>query len=260
MVLTTLGKVTTPLFKTKEIGPRWDKNNNTTRAESLCRNRNSDLARFQRITLFHHHARQKASLRIQGTRVLEDAKLEIMPLVRRPGPARRVAEDSAVVHAQEVGNAVAVLVLRLPQRHDAVHDARERPARQEAQAVAHVDDGVAGPRLDELPALGRQREVLEPPLRREQEGEGSDVRVLVVTDVAGRGGAGGALVVFGVAQEAERREGRARVRVVSLEARGAREAQLRRETREDHQGDGVGLLEEREEAVFLGAARCGEVR
>lgn len=153
----------------------------------------------------------------------EDAKLEIMPLVGGPGPARRVAEDAAVVHAQEVRDAVAVLVLRLPEGHDAVHDAREPAARQEAQAVAHVDDGVAGPRLDELPALGRQREELEPPLRGEQKCEGPDVRVLVVADVTGRRGG---LVVFWVAQEAERRERWARVRMVDLEARGAGEAEL----------------------------------
>ena len=79
-----------------------------------------------------------------------------------------------------------------------------------------------GPRFEELPACGHGREELEAPLGGEQEGEGPDVRVLVVADAGGRGGR----VVFWVAEEAEGREGGARVGVVGLESRGAGEAQL----------------------------------
>ena len=83
-------------------------------------------------------------------------------------------------------------------------------------------------------------------MRGEQESEGADVGVLVMADASG---CGGGLVVLGVAEKAERGEGGAGVGVVELEARGAGVAQLGGEAREDHEGDGVSVLDERKEAV-----------
>ena len=73
------------------------------------------FTRSQLVTVLNHHTRQKLSLRIQNARVLEDPEFEVMPLVRRPRLACGVAEDPAIIHAQKICDAVAILVLRLLQ-------------------------------------------------------------------------------------------------------------------------------------------------
>ncbi len=56
---------------------------------------------------------------------------------------------------------------------------------EEAERIPDVDSGVsARTRLDELPCLGLRREHLQAPLLAEEKGDGSDVGVLVVSDVA----------------------------------------------------------------------------
>jgi len=59
---------------------------------------------------------------------------------------------------------------------------------------------VAGPRFEELPAVSLRREELETPLLGEHQGEGTDVGVLEVAYVGGRGG----IIVLWVVQEDER--------------------------------------------------------
>ena len=87
------------------------------------RNRSPNIIPHQ-PTILLHHARQKLSLRIQRTRTLENIKLEIMPPLRGPRLPRRVTKAHIIIHAQEIRNAIAILVLPLPERDDTMHNAR----------------------------------------------------------------------------------------------------------------------------------------
>lgn len=95
-------------------------------ASHLWRNQNRALQ------LLNHHARKKATLSIQRIRILEDTKLEIVPLLCGPLLAGRIIKDTAIIHAQKVGHAVTVLKLRLVQGHNAVDDASQLATREEA--------------------------------------------------------------------------------------------------------------------------------
>ena len=123
-----------------------------------------------------------------------------MPALRGPRLARRVTESHIIIQAQEIRNTIPILVLPLLERNDTMHNARQLSPRRETKTVADVDDGVAGPWFEEFPAFGLGRVELETPLSGEQEGEGTDVGVLVVAYASGCGG----FVVLWIAEEAER--------------------------------------------------------
>lgn len=134
-------------------------------------------------------------------RLPKHVKLFVVPLLRRDVPPRAVGELDVILRSEEVGNAVPVLVLQPPRGNDLVDGRAEAVAREEAQSIADVDDGVARLRGDESPAGGLFGQHLESPLLAEEEGQGADVGVLVVADAEGEG------VLLGVAEHGERCEG-----------------------------------------------------
>lgn len=83
---------------------------------------------------------------------------------------------------------------------------------EKAQSVAHVDDGVARPRLNVFPGTVGRGEHLEPPLRRVQDRQRSDVRMHVLADLVG------VLRARGVVEKVQGALGAAVVAVVCLEA------------------------------------------
>ena len=52
-----------------------------------------------------------------------------MPFFRRPLLPRQVIDTHIIIHAQEIRNAIPILVLRLLERNDTMHDAGQLPAR-----------------------------------------------------------------------------------------------------------------------------------
>lgn len=154
-----------------------------------------------------------------------------MPLAGGDVPALTVGEHGRVLGAEEVGDRVAVL--GRVERHDPV-DARLHlvPAR-EAQRVAHVDDGAAVLGPDESELAGAGRADLEAPLLAEEQSQRADVGVLLVPDLLG-GRVGRDVVHHG-----EGGRGRAVVAVGVLKPGSTREAESRRERRQDGLRDDV---------------------
>jgi hypothetical protein len=88
----------------------------------------------------------------------------------------------------------------------------EALAGKKAKSVAHVDDSMARPRLNVLPGTVGRGEYLEPPLRRVEDRQRSDVRMHVLSDLVG------VLRARGVVEKVQGALGTAVVAVVSLEA------------------------------------------
>lgn len=149
-----------------------------------------------------HTPRGKALPLLLLVRLAKHIELEIMPLLRRHGlPGKLIRRNPyLVVRPQEIRNREAIPGLILRDRNDAVHRRSELAARKEAQRVADVDDGAAGPRDDVEPALVPWCQDLQARLQGQEEGEGAEVRVFVVA----LGLAGGLLEIAEEGQGAAR--------------------------------------------------------
>lgn len=156
-----------------------------------------------------------------------------MPLAGGDVAALGVGEHGVVLGAQEVGDGVAVLAVVVG--HDAVDARLHGVARGEAQRVADVDDGGAGPRLDEAELAGSGGPDLHAPLLAEEQRQRADVGVLLVPDVGV-----GARVRRDVVHHGQRARRGPVVAVRVLEARRARQPAACRERRQDRLGDDVG--------------------
>lgn len=119
-------------------------------------------------------------------RVGESLELLVVPLAGSNGTALRVDEHGVILGTEEVGNRVAVL--SGVKGDDTVDAALELVAAGEAEGVTDMDESTSLLRGDEAHLLGTTlagRADLETPLLAEEEGEGADVSVLLVTDAAG---------------------------------------------------------------------------
>lgn len=129
----------------------------------------------------------KNSLVLCAVRLVGLVLLEI-PADGRGGLAAAIAELAVVAGPQEVGHAIPIDTV---ERHGAVKCRSQLLPGKEAQRVADVHDGVAGPGLDAAPLkpLARLRadevdgtEDLQAPLLREEQCQRADVRVLVLSE------------------------------------------------------------------------------
>ena len=57
-----------------------------------------------------------------------------MPLLGRPLFPRHVTDFCIIVHAQEIANAIPILILPLLERNDAMHDTHQLAPRREAHS------------------------------------------------------------------------------------------------------------------------------
>ena len=149
-------------------------------------------------------------------------KLMTEPLIRLDSAALAILEHGPMHRPREIRDAKAMLVLHLRNRHHAVQHRAQAEARQEPQAVAHIDDRVTGlgPHVVPAAGVGARGGDLQAPLLREEEGQARDVGVLVVPDVGDF-----ARALLGVAVESHARVGGAVVPMGVFVAVAADEAQ-----------------------------------
>ena len=174
--------------------------------------------------------------------------LPIMPLLCRHGfPTFACAlQHRIILRPQEIPNRVPIRLPLRPDRHRAVHAAAEALPRQEPQRVRDVDDRGVLLGRDVLPRVGVLVEDLQPELRRQQQGQGAVVGVLVLAEelLVGR-----ALV----ADQVQAAGGDGAVAVEGLEAGRGREGERVREAGEDLLGDAPrGVVVAPEEAQICG--------
>lgn len=148
-------------------------------------------------------------------RVGEGEELLVVPLASRDVPALAVGEHGRVLSPEEVRNRVAVL--GRVERHNPVDARLHLVPACEAQRVADVDDGAAILGLHKPEFARTWRADLEAPLLGEEQGQRTDIGVLLVPDLlSGRVG-------WDVVHHGEGGGGRAVVTVSVLEACGTRE-------------------------------------
>ena len=135
---------------------------------------------YYHVTLSHTTGRITAPL-LLIVRQPENVEFEVMPAPRREiPPATTIPQHNVVGRPKEVRNGIPILRCVSRHRHHAM-DGRQEPAPgQEPQRVANVDDGTSGARRHVEPALAAWQQDLQPALFGQQEGQGADVRVLVV--------------------------------------------------------------------------------
>lgn len=123
-----------------------------------------------------------------------------MPLLGRQDVALVILEDGIVLGAEEEDDGVAMLHLPPRDGLHAMHARVEPLAREEAEHVADVDDGVPGTRLHVMPPARQQD--LESPLLAEEKRQAARVGVFVQAESLRVG------VLLGVPQQAQERFGR----------------------------------------------------
>lgn len=162
---------------------------------------------------FLHHGCQELSFGIQFW-TFEYIELKIVPLLRRPRLSVQIRKLSIVIHAQEIRNAVPILVLPLLERNNAMHNTRQLSAGQEAQEVTDVDNCVPGTRFQKLPAFRLGRHELETPLLGKYHGERTDIGVLEMSYIRRRC----SIVVLGVMKKDKRGKRGLGILMVGLES------------------------------------------
>lgn len=110
----------------------------------------------------------------------------IVPFAGGDGATVVVAEDGRVLGAQEIPHGQALLLVRSEGGDDAVDGGAKASAGEEAEGVAHVDDGVARFGEHAAPDLGARREHLQARLVGEEDRQGPVVRVFVLAEEVGR--------------------------------------------------------------------------
>ena len=123
-----------------------------------------------------------------------------------------VFELGGVRRTQKVRDRVAVFFLDSAQRQDAMQCGAKAFVRKEPQGIADVDDSMAWSRFDVFPGSVIGREDLEAPLRRVKDGEGTDVSVHILANLAR------VLSTVRVVKEVKGALGAAVVTVVGLQA------------------------------------------
>lgn len=154
--------------------------------------------------------------------------LALVPFLGRQDLALVILEDGVVLGAEEEDDGVAMLQLAARDGLHAMHARVELLAREEAEHVADVDDGVPRPRLHVVPPARQQH--LEPPLLAEEERQAARVGVLVQAESFRVG------VLLGVPQQAQERFGRLLFSMQFFEPSARLQAQSVRQVFQ-HRGD-----------------------